>query len=160
MSKFIDTTDGVLNTSCIMSVRRLSEPRKVGHYSCKHLVQYVENGASCTAYTWEDDLKALTAEIIPAVPGYSVVRVCESDDGEADSVLSPEPVIAWGIDRGGVSVIPILTDGAADDCGNAYGVLRPDGTVEVPCDCSYASLEEFKNHVAEESRKRAKVRAA
>jgi len=161
MSKFIDTTDGLLNIDCIVSVRQLSKPREVGSYLCKHVVHYVENGESCTTYTWEPDLVTLTGEIIPALPGFFVVRVCADDDGgDGDSVLPPEPVIAWRIERRGLFVTPILTDGAADGPTNPYGVLRPDGTVEVPHDRCYTSLAEFKRHVAEEARKRAKVRAA
>jgi hypothetical protein len=161
MSKFVDTTDGLINTNCIVLVRRLREPRKVGLYACEHVVQYSMNGEYCTAYTWERELAALTDEIIPGSPGYYVVRACDSeDDSDGGSVLPPEPVTAWRIKRNGASTTPILTDGASDDCSNTYGVLRPDGAVEVPADRCYASLEEFKSYVAEEARKRAKVRAA
>jgi hypothetical protein len=154
MSKFINTTDGLLNTNRIVLVRQLSEPRKVGPYLCHHLVQYSEDGQSHTAYTWEHDLAVLTDEIIPASPGYFVVRACGDDDG---NVLPPEPVIAWRIRGDGASIVPVLVDGAADGYTNIYGVLRPDGTVDVPHHCRYDSLEEFKSYVAEEARTRAKA---
>jgi hypothetical protein len=157
MSKFIETTSGLLNTNCITFVRRLSEPRKVGFYSCEHVVHYIEDDQPCTTYTWKHNLAALTGEVIPALPGYFVVRACGSGDG---IVLPPEPVIAWRVDHDGLFVAPILVDGAVDRCDNMYGVLLPDGAVEVAHDRSYASPEEFKTCVAEEARAKARAECA
>jgi len=138
--KFIETTEGFINTSAVTSVVRIKPLRKDGYRELTHLVQY---GEHLTAYTWESECEALVTEIIPATPGYSVIHVC--DDGST----FPEDIIAWQVHRT-LNPVPITAEGAVE--GN-FGTLEPNGAVSVPYLGRFDTRADFERNAAEEWRK-------
>ena len=143
--KFIETTEGFINTSVITSVVRINPVRNDGYRELTHAVRYREHGENQIAYTWESEHDALVSEIIPAAPGYSVLRRYHE---EADTYS--EDVIAWRIHRILDHPVPITADGAAH---GDFAILEPSGSVIVPFDSRYDTRADFDRNAAEEWRK-------
>jgi hypothetical protein len=112
-----------------------------------------------------------TQTIVPALPGWYVALFMEAvtlPSGESrDACFSLEPIIAWEIERHvfpyhpvagrpagehGVShdVNPITVNGnMLTGTANEWAIKRPDGTFEIPGDCSCVDetsmIAEFKS---------------
>jgi hypothetical protein len=111
--------------------------------------------------------------IVPAEPGWAVVRFIEGADDSR--CLWYYPIIAWDIERGdhclrgggekfvSHTVLPLTVDGGnIDNYGSLQAFKRPDGTFETfeggCCKTEADLIESFKEQHAEILRERADAR--
>lgn len=135
MSKFIRTEAGCINLSCVVSARRRYRDKdKVPLLE----ITYMEGDHVLTTTSWESlDLDAYTAPVIPAEPGYSVVRLYDSMPPEVYTT----PIIAWRVES--FYAQPICPCGDSPESG-VWAIRDPSGKVQIPEGPTYDNVAEFQ----------------
>jgi hypothetical protein len=102
----------------------------------------------------DETLRLATATVIPAQPGFAILRAYKPDADEIVSLdpnnlesalcLDIQPVIGWQMDLDGLPY-PVTPDHYAnsDIYGDGRGLQYPDGRVVVPEEAEYASRQEW-----------------
>lgn len=144
MSRFIRSNAGYLNLNCIVTARaRYTE----GGPSHLH-VTYKEDNSILTTKSQCLELDDCTAPIVPAQPGYAVVKLC----GDPPCEVYWLPIVAWRITPDYAH--PVCPGECVTDFGT-WGILHPSGRVDIPFDESYNTVTEFKRAQSEILKRRA-----
>jgi hypothetical protein len=148
MSKFIRVGADILNLDYVIRAKYHC-PKGERPYT---EVVYLEGDVVLTTRALGDfDLEMHTAPVIPAEPGYSVVRLFDDDLPDA---CYGTPVIAWRIEGDYACPICPGDDSPSRSGSDRWGILHPNGKVVLPFDCTYNSLGDF---IREESSRRQKA---
>ncbi len=157
MSRFINTSEGHVNLDHVvkMRVHQTEQAGSVAH------ITYLEGSAVCQAKAdipFGSELEEYTSPIIPADPGFSVVRIyCEPPPHE----LYYTPVIAWRVEPGYTHPICAGEDTPRVGDAGAWGIREPKGKVSVPFGRTYDTAEEFaRDQIAKLIRKQSKRNVA
>lgn len=133
----ISTLDGYINSADIV---RVTQGRD-------YAVIRTRDGETWRAYAEADNIAMLSAAVIPALPGYTVLTAHGDEAGGL--FVTRSPVVAWRIDEH--MAVPVTPD---DECGQ-IAILCPDGHVIVQHETTFkteeAWLEERKREVAKKA---------
>jgi hypothetical protein len=95
--------------------------------------------------------------IVQATPGYELLTASTASD--PDFGFWRSPIIAWRIGLDGRPA-PV-TVGDHERCANPHAILMPDGQVEIQCETTFASIEDWEKYAREEhTEERAKCEAS
>jgi hypothetical protein len=134
---FIETVEGTLIP--ISQIRRIGEARK-GPY--ERLVRPVTTVDGDSFTIGEIDTDKLTATIVQANPGYELLTASHAIN--PDFLIWREPIIAWRI---GIDGNPApVTAGDSESANQPQAILMPDGQVQIQCDRTFASIEEWEKY--------------
>jgi len=145
---FVSTDDGEIALSRIV---RVSERREHVDIWYGELQEHTRT----TPIRWSLALQNSSTQLIPAQPGTYLLH-SDLDDNEFKVFRST--VVAWTAAADGF-FYPVTSDGVNDGVREAPPILHPDGRVDVICDCSFESFEEWRESAEAEARK-ARTKAA
>jgi hypothetical protein len=141
MMRFIETNKGYINLAFVRKITHWKRGSDGAYFSRldapdgKTLGETLHNQQLST---W--DLEARDAPIVPAPPGYSLVRVFLSD-GEPPAVWE-ELIIAFKLRNGGLE--PYTLNGLNERVGLHNSAIKgPDGKVTAPSMQTWDNLDEF-----------------
>jgi hypothetical protein len=138
--QFIETIEGVLYP--LQRVEKIKTQRADrDHPDGSDVIIYAEGAWHHTKLS-EDQLATLSAAIIVPAERHSIVEY-DPASGISPAALDVTPIIAFALAADG-TMTPITADGPFRSTLEP-AILRPDGKIEWPADCSiFNSIEEFK----------------
>jgi hypothetical protein len=155
MSQFVRTREGHINLANVVRIKPDEKPRnEEGNAD----LWYTEQGkVMVTRAFLRGDLAEITAPLVPAAPGHSVVTI-EQDPPHAIQYLD---VIAWRIE-GDIAWPVVAGEPQVNELSSDWGILHPSAAVVEVMGMRHDSAEEFQRFVAEKyaARKQALMSSA
>jgi hypothetical protein len=94
------------------------------------------------------------AMIVPAPPGYTLVRYFYEEETDEGSILE-EPILAFAVGGGGVTAY--MLDGSSEGMDDdLWGIRRPDGKVEQIWNYTHADIADFEAYCLKQAREEVK----
>lgn len=120
------------------------------------LINHAEGITTTTPTIWEMALKDTPIQMVSAEFGTYALHPYFEDGVFA---VARSRVIAWSISADRFTY-PVTTEGMNDGVNDTVAILHPDGSVDIPCDRTFATYDEWATAAKEELRAKATPKAA